>query len=71
MRYLDEQNWITSRESKADSKGRPVKIYELSQPIHEIMDSIEKEKKKEANNQLALSRNYGTIFAELIILHFF
>jgi predicted transcriptional regulator len=54
MRYLDEQNWITSRESKAESKGRPVKIYELSQPIHEIMDSIEKEKKKEANNQLAL-----------------
>jgi predicted transcriptional regulator len=54
MRYLVEQSWITSRESKAESKGRPVKIYELSRPIHEIMDSIEKEKKKEATNQLAL-----------------
>ncbi len=31
MRYLIEQNWITSRESKAESKGRPVKIYELAQ----------------------------------------
>jgi predicted transcriptional regulator len=49
-----EQNWISSRESKAESKGRPVKIYELARPIQEIMDSIEKEKKKEATTQLAL-----------------
>jgi predicted transcriptional regulator len=54
MRHLTDQNWITSRESKAESKGRPVKIYELARPIQEIMDSIEKEKKKEANSQLAL-----------------
>jgi predicted transcriptional regulator len=54
MRYLAEQNWISSRDSKAESKGRPIKIYELSKPIDEIMDSIEKEKKKEAQNQLAM-----------------
>ena len=54
IRYLIEQSWIASRESKAESKGRPVKIYELARPINEIMDSIEKEKKKEANTQLAL-----------------
>jgi len=53
-RYLMEQNWITSRESKSESKGRPVKIYELSRPIHEMTDSIEQEKKKEATTQLAL-----------------
>ena len=35
-----------SRESKAESKGRPVKIYELSKPITDIMDSIEKEKER-------------------------
>jgi predicted transcriptional regulator len=61
MRYLIEQNWITSRESKAESKGRPVKIYVLAKPIQEIMDNIEKEKKKEATTQLALVqklRNY-------------
>jgi len=34
-----------------ESKGRPVKIYELAKLITEILDSIEK--KKEANNQLA------------------
>jgi predicted transcriptional regulator len=54
MRYLINQDWITSRESKAESKGRPVKIYELSKPITEIMNIIEKEKKKEAQNQLAM-----------------
>jgi predicted transcriptional regulator len=54
MRYLMEQGWIKSRESKAESKGRPVKIYELAKPVNEIMDSIEKAKKKEANHQLQL-----------------
>ena len=54
MRYLIHQNWISSRESKAESKGRPMKIYELAKPITEIMDNIEKEKKKEATNKLAL-----------------
>jgi predicted transcriptional regulator len=54
MRYLMEQGWIKSRESKAKSKGRPVKIYELAKPITEIMDGIEKGKKKEANYQLQM-----------------
>jgi predicted transcriptional regulator len=54
MRYLAEQDWIKSRESKAESKGRPVKIYILSKSINDIMNSIEKEKKEEAKSQLAL-----------------
>ena len=55
LRYLIEKDWITSRESKAQSKGRPVKIYELAKPIHKIIDNIEREKKKKrANDQLAL-----------------
>ncbi len=54
MRTLKENAWIESRESKAESKGRPVKIYRLSRPIEEIMDVIEKEKRKEVKNQLDL-----------------
>ncbi len=54
MRYLMEQNWIKTRESKAESKGRPVKIHTLAKPITDIMDAIEKERKKEANHQLQL-----------------
>lgn len=54
MRYLKQCNWIETRESKSESKGRPVKIYTLARPITEIMDTIEKEKKKEARHQLDL-----------------
>jgi len=54
MRYLTECAWVKARESKAESKGRPVKIYELARPIGEIMDSIEKDKKREAKTQLDL-----------------
>lgn len=54
MRTLNQNEWIESRESKAESKGRPVKIYRLSRPIEEIMDIIEIKKRKEVKNQLDL-----------------
>jgi len=54
MRYLKECDWIDVRESRSESKGRPVKIYNLSRPISEIVDKIEYEKKKEARHQLDL-----------------
>jgi predicted transcriptional regulator len=53
MKHLLEQGWIKSREDSSTNKGRPKKIYNLAKPITEIMDNIEKEKKKEANNRLA------------------
>jgi Predicted transcriptional regulator len=56
MAFMIEQKWVESRETKAENKGRPVKIYKLALPISEIMDIIEKEKKEEANNQLNLIR---------------
>jgi predicted transcriptional regulator len=54
MRTLNQNEWIESRESKAESKGRPVKIYRLSRPIEEIMDIIESKKRKEVKSQLDL-----------------
>jgi predicted transcriptional regulator len=54
MNYMFERDWLKNRESKAMSKGRPVKIYTLAVPVPEIMSSIEKQKKTEAKNQLAL-----------------
>ena len=53
MLHLTEQDWVKGRASKAESKGRPIKIYELAKTITEILDSIEKKKEKETNNQLA------------------
>ena len=63
IQYLKKQGWIKSQENKARSKGRPGKIYELAKPIPEIVSGIEKEKIKEANDQLQLIqklRNYVT-----------
>ena len=54
MQYLIGQGWISYRESKVESKRRPVKIFGLSRPLHEIIDSIEKEKVKEAATQIVL-----------------
>jgi predicted transcriptional regulator len=54
MRQLRASRWVESTEKKAESKGRPVKIYRLSRPITDIMDSIEQEKQKEAKIQLDL-----------------
>ncbi|MGA2919270.1 ArsR family transcriptional regulator [Methanoregula sp.] len=54
MKYLMDLGWIKCRENRSEKKGRPTKVYELAKPIHEIMSSIENEKKKETNNQLAL-----------------
>lgn len=54
MASLIDKKWVENRETKAENKGRPVKIYRLSRSIHEIMDSIEHEKKEEASNHLRL-----------------
>ena len=56
MKYLVDQGWIGCRESPSEKKGRPTITYELAKPITEIVDYIEKEKKNDANNQLALIR---------------
>jgi len=53
-RYLMEQNWITSRESKEESKGRPIKIYKLAKSIYEIIANIENKNKIEASKKLAV-----------------
>lgn len=54
MNYMYERDWLKSRESKAMSKGRPVKIYTLSKPIAKIMDHIEQEKKEDARHRLEM-----------------
>ena len=54
IKYMVEQGWIKSNEIPSDKKGRPVRNYALAIPVPDIMTSIEKQKKAEANNQLAL-----------------
>jgi predicted transcriptional regulator len=60
MAAMNEQEWVENREVKAENKGRPVKIYRLSQPFSEIIDNIEKEKREEANTQLSIIQQIRT-----------
>jgi predicted transcriptional regulator len=61
MRTLGEKGWIVNVESKAECKGRPVKIYSLSKSIGEIIDIIESDKKTEIQSQLELIKNVRNI----------
>jgi len=56
MKYLMDQDWIRHRKSTPEKKGRAVRIYELAKPMTVIINSIEKEKKNNANNQLNIFR---------------
>jgi len=53
MKYLMDRGWARMRGESSKNKGRPVKMYQLAVPITEIMDSLEKEKRREARDQLA------------------
>ena len=54
MKYLKERGWIKISERSVETKGRPMKIYEMVKSIREIMDVIDTEKKKEAKEQIAI-----------------
>lgn len=61
MRTLSEKEWISNRESKAESKGRPVKIYNLAKPMAEIINILERDKKEEIENQLEIIKKIRKI----------
>jgi predicted transcriptional regulator len=56
MQYLVNKGWIVGQDSPAETKGRPMKIYELAIPFAKIVDQIESEKKSEAKKKLARVR---------------
>jgi predicted transcriptional regulator len=62
MKYLMEQGWIKSYESSSESKGRPMKVFELSVPLEDIMGTIEIEAKEKAKKQLALVKKMKNYF---------
>jgi len=52
LNYLVERNWAEVLESNASKKGRPVRQYRLSSPVHKILDDIEEEKRGAFSAQL-------------------
>jgi predicted transcriptional regulator len=56
MKYLIEREWVSSREIRTSTQGRPMKIYELVKPTTEILEIVQAEKRDEVKNQLELIR---------------
>jgi predicted transcriptional regulator len=56
VRYLNDRDWIEKREYNSPSKGRPIRIYNLSRPLPDILKAIEDEKKGEADLKIQLAR---------------
>ena len=54
IKYLSGQGWIKTGEAPSQYKGRPQKIYSLAVPIKQIIAAIEKAKKDETAERLAL-----------------
>jgi predicted transcriptional regulator len=54
IKYLGGQGWVTSRDIASEKKGRPMKTYSLAVPLKQIIASIEKAKKSDVENRLAL-----------------
>ncbi|WP_440952695.1 transcriptional regulator [Methanococcoides sp. FTZ1] len=53
MNYLQKNNWVEVEEvKKKQGKGRPIKIYTLTVPMDEIIDTIEQ--KVIAENEMML-----------------
>jgi predicted transcriptional regulator len=46
MRDLNERDWINEREEKKPGKGRPYKVYSLKVGFDEIIDQLEKQRRK-------------------------
>ena len=49
MQELRRRGWAKKRDLKKKGKGRPVHIYKLTKPLHDILRSFEDEKMKQVN----------------------
>ena len=54
MKQLEQYDWINEREEKKPGKGRPYKIYSLKVGFNGIIDHLEKQRKKEFNETMAI-----------------
>ena len=50
MQELRKRGWARKRDLKKKGKGRPVHIYQLTKPLHEILENFESDKLQEVEN---------------------
>lgn len=58
---LRELGWVNTEERKRGGKGRPVHYYRLSTPLNKIIEMIERDKRREIENELAKIEKLKTI----------
>ncbi|MFA4861422.1 MarR family transcriptional regulator [Methanoregula sp.] len=54
LKYLIGRDWVTRRVAVSKNKGRPMNIFSLVVPFREIVNTIEKEKRKEVSDKLVI-----------------
>jgi len=60
MKQMTDRGWIACRGPLAGQMGRKKKVYELATTLSSIVDSIENEKKKEAEKRLGRLKKLQT-----------
>ena len=58
---LRELGWVMTEERKRGGKGRPVHYYRLQLPLPKILETIEREKRREIETELAKIEKLKTI----------
>ncbi|MEN6395779.1 MAG: MarR family transcriptional regulator [Methanoregula sp.] len=56
IQSLKEQGWITCRQARTESIGRPENVVSLSRPVSEIIELIRTEKEGEIRKKMALAQ---------------
>jgi len=56
MSYLADKGWAHYREVSPETKGRPIKIWNLNVPVEKILDAISREKQDELDARLEAIR---------------
>ena len=52
MSALEKRGWVEYKESKSESKGRPVKVYQMKKEWSEVIGEIESNTKSRHNMEL-------------------
>jgi len=60
MRQMTDRGWIACRGPQAGQMGRKKKVYELATSLTAIVDSIENEKKQEAEKRITRLKKLHT-----------
>ncbi|MFA5236977.1 MAG: MarR family transcriptional regulator [Methanoregula sp.] len=56
MQYLKNQDWITARQVRTESIGRPQNVICLSRPVSDIIECIQTTKEGEIQKKMALAQ---------------